>query len=49
MLLQLGLVKENKKYHRSLWHELDNSREPDVYEFQRLATSFAGVFVLRPS
>ena len=36
MFLQVGLRKEDRPYHRFLWRDFDASKEPDVYEFQRL-------------
>ena len=36
MFLQVGLVKEDHPYHRFLWRDLDQTKPPDVYEFQRL-------------
>ena len=34
--LQVKLKKEECRYHRFLWHNLDQARPPDVYEFLRL-------------
>ena len=36
MFLQVKIRKNNQRYHRFLWLNLDQSRNPDVYEFQRL-------------
>ena len=36
MLLQVELQEKDRPYHRFLWRDFDTSREPDVYEFQRL-------------
>ena len=36
MYLQIGLAPEDRPFHRFLWRDLDQSREPDVYEFSRL-------------
>ena len=36
MFLQVELQEKDRPYHRFLWRNLDTSREPDVYEFQRL-------------
>lgn len=52
MFLQVGLLKDDRIYHRFLWHNLDSSREPYVYEFQRLmlgntASPFIAQFVLQ--
>ena len=52
MFLQVGLLKDDRIYHRFLWRNLDSSREPYVYEFQRLvfgntASPFIAQFVLQ--
>ena len=52
MFLQVGLLKDDRIYHRFLWRDLDSSREPYVYEFQRLvfgnpASPFIAQFVLQ--
>ena len=36
MFLQVELQNKDRQYHRFLWRNFDTSREPDVYEFQRL-------------
>ena len=36
MYLQVSLAPEVRPYHRFLWRDLDSSRPPDVYEFQRV-------------
>ena len=51
MFLQVGLRKEDRPYHRFLWRDFDASKEPDVYEFQRLlfgntASPFCSQYVL---
>ncbi len=51
MFLQVGLQKEDRPYHRFLWRDFDASKEPDVYEFQRLlfgntASPFCSQYVL---
>ena len=52
MFLQVGLLKDDRAYHRFLWRNLDASREPDVYEFQRLvfgntASPFCAQFIVQ--
>ena len=52
MFLQVGLLKDDRIYHRFLWRNLDSSRVPYVYEFQRLvfgntASPFIAQFVLQ--
>ena len=51
MFLQVELAERDRQYHRFLWRDLDTSRQPDVYEFQRLlfgntASSFLSQYVL---
>ena len=51
MFLQVGVRDEDRPYHRFLWRDFDDSREPDVYEFQRLlfgnaASPFCSQYVL---
>lgn len=36
MFLQVGLHEEDRRYHRFLWRDLDSTKDPDHYEFQRL-------------
>ena len=36
MFLQVELQDKDQPFHRFLWRDLDTSREPDMYEFQRL-------------
>ena len=36
MYLQIGLKDEDRRYHRFLWRDMQDDREPDVYEFNRL-------------
>ena len=36
MFLQIELQEKDRPYHRFLWRDFDTSREPDVFEFQRL-------------
>ena len=51
MFLQVGLWDEDRPYHMFLWRDFDDSREPDVYELQRLlfgnaASPFCSQYVL---
>jgi hypothetical protein len=51
MFLQVGLRAEDRPYHRFLWRNIDPSKEPDVYEFQRLlfgntASPFCAQYVI---
>ncbi|XP_064619459.1 uncharacterized protein LOC135482907 [Lineus longissimus] len=36
MYLQITLEEEDKRYHRFLWRDLDRTRDPEIFEFQRL-------------
>ena len=36
MYLRIGLLTEDKPYHRFLWRGTDQSHTPDVYEFDRV-------------
>ncbi len=36
MFLQVGLMEKDRPFHRFLWRDLDQEKEPDIYEFQRL-------------
>lgn len=52
MFLQVELQEKDRPYHRLLWRDLDTSREPDMYEFQRLlfgntASPFCSQYVLQ--
>ena len=52
MFLQVELQEKDRPYHRFLWRDFDTSREPDVYEFQRLlfgntALPFCSQYVLQ--
>ena len=52
MFLQVELQDKDRPYHRFLWRDFDTSREPDVYEFQRLlfrntASPFCSQYVLQ--
>lgn len=52
MFLQVELQEKDRPYHRFLWRDFNTSREPDVYEFQRLlfgntASPFCSQYVLQ--
>ena len=52
MFLQVELQDRDRPFHRFLWRDFDTSREPDVYEFQRLlfgntASPFCSQYVLQ--
>ncbi len=52
MFLQVGLRENDRLYHRFLWRSFDASKEPSVYEFQRLvfgntASPFCAQFVIQ--
>ena len=52
MYLQVELVERDKKYVRFLWHDMDQSRSPDVYEFNRVvfgltSSPFLAQFVIQ--
>ena len=52
MFLQVELQEKDRPYHRFLWRDFDTSREPDVFEFQRLmfgntASPFCSQYVLQ--
>ena len=52
MYLRIGIADCDKPYHRFLWREMDQSRSPDVYEFDRVVfgvnwSPFQAQFVLR--
>ena len=52
MFLQVELQDKDRPFHRFLWRDFDASREPDVYEFQRLlfgntASLFCSQYVLQ--
>ena len=34
--VRLGLVEEDRRYHRFLWRDFDSRKDPDHYEFKRL-------------
>ena len=52
MFLQVGISSKDRPYHRFLWREFDNTRDPDVYEFSRVlfgntASPFCAQFILQ--
>ena len=52
MYLRIGIAAGDKPYHRFLWRGTDHSRQPDVYEFDRLlfgvnSSPFQAQFVLQ--
>ena len=52
MFLQVELHCKDRPFHRFLWRDFDTSRDPDVYEFQRLlfgntALPFCSQYVLQ--
>ena len=52
MFLQVELQDKDRPFHRFLWRDFDTSRQPDVYEFQRLlfgntASPFCSQYVLQ--
>ena len=36
MYLQMGLKEKDRHYHRFLWCNMQEDKEPDIYEFNRL-------------
>ncbi|XP_028410511.1 uncharacterized protein LOC114533212 [Dendronephthya gigantea] len=51
MFLQVKLRDQDRPYHRFLWRNFDSSKEPTIYEFQRLlfgntASPFCAQYVL---
>ncbi|MCG8034838.1 MAG: DUF1759 domain-containing protein, partial [Candidatus Thiodiazotropha taylori] len=52
MYLRIGIAKHDKPYHRFLWRGIDQSRQPDIYEFDRVvfgvnSSPFQAQFVLQ--
>lgn len=52
MYLRIGIAHADKPYHRFLWRGMDQSRSPDVYEFDRVvfgvnSSPFQAQFVLQ--
>ena len=52
MYLQIGISAEDKPYHRFLWRVMNQDRQPDMYEFDRVvfgvnASPFQAQFVLQ--
>ena len=36
MYRRIGITESDKPYHRFLWRKMDESRSPEVYEFDRV-------------
>ena len=36
MYLQIGIAAEDRLYHRFLWRGMDQNRQPEIYEFDRV-------------
>ena len=52
MYLRIGITESDKPYHRFLWRDMDQSRKPDIYEFDRVvfgvnSSPFQAQFVLQ--
>ena len=52
MYLRVGLTTNGRKYHRFLWMDFDQTRTPDIYEFNRIvfgvnSSPFLAQFVLQ--
>ena len=52
MYLRIGIAHADKPYHRFLWRKVDQSRKPDVYDFNRVvfgvnSSPFQAQFVLQ--
>ena len=52
MYLRIGIAPEDKPFHRFLWRGIDQTRQPDVYEFDRVvfgvnSSPFQAHFVLQ--
>ena len=52
MFLQVGLRQQDRAYHRFLWRNLNDKKEPKVYEFLRLpfgnaSSPFCALYVLQ--
>ena len=52
MYLRIGIVQEDKKYHRFLWRGMDQDHRQDVYESDRVvfgvnSSPFQAQFVLQ--
>ena len=52
MYLCIGIATDDKPYHRFLWRGIDQSRQPDIYQFDRVilgvsSSPFQAQFVLQ--
>ena len=52
MYLRIGITQADKPYHRFLWRGMDQNRDPDIYEFDRVvfgvnASPFQAQYVLQ--
>lgn len=52
MYLRIGIAPEDKPFHRFLWRGIDQNRQPDIYEFDRVvfgvnSSPFQAQFVLQ--
>ena len=52
MYLRIGIAPDDKPYHRFLWRGIDQGRQPDIYEFDRVvfgvnSSPFQAQFVLQ--
>ena len=52
MYLRIGIAPEDKRFHRFLWRGIDQARQPEVYEFDRVvfgvnSSLFQAQFVLQ--
>ena len=52
MYLRIGIAPEDKRFHRFLWRGIDQARQPEVYEFDRVvfgvnSSPFQAQFVLQ--
>lgn len=52
MYLRIGIASKDKPYHRFLWRGIDQSRHPDIFEFDRVvfgvnSSPFQAQFVLQ--
>ena len=52
MYLRIGIAPEDKPFHRFLWRGIDQNRQPDIYEFDRVvfgvnSSPFLAQFVLQ--
>ena len=52
MYLRIGIISDDKPYHRFLWRGTDQNCQPDIYEFDRVvfgvnSSPFQAQFVLQ--